>query len=135
MTGQKFAIATLVGAVALFVGGFLIYGLALNSYMTANMTVTMKDPPDWLTLGLGQIAGGALLTLVIGKWAKASGAGAGLAIGAQLGLLMCLAFDLTMYATSSMMNNMTVMAVDVLAATVLWAIGGAAVGAMLGQRS
>ena len=136
MNGQKFAIATLAGTVTYFIGGFLIYGLALSSYMTENMmSGMMKDPPEWIHLILGQIAWGALLALVIGRWAKAGGAAAGFRIGLQFGLLMILGFDLTMLATSNVMNNFTVMAVDVVAGTVLTAVAGAAVGATLGRSS
>jgi len=135
MTGQKFAIATLAGTVTYFIGGFLIYGLALNSFMTENMMAgMMKDPPDWVHLILGQIAWGAMMALVIGKWAKTGGAGAGLKIGAQLGVLMVLGFDLTMFATSNAMHDFTTVVVDVIAATALNAVAGAAVGAALGRR-
>jgi len=48
---------------------------------------------------------------------------------------MILGFDLTMLATSNVMNNFTVMAVDVVAGTVLTAVAGAAVGATLGRSS
>ena len=135
MNGQKFALGTAVGAVTYFVAGFLIYGLALNTYMASNMmSGMMKDPPDWVHLVLGQIASGALMTVAIGVWAKTGGAAAGLRIGVQLGLLMILGFDLTMFATSHVMNNFTVVAVDVLAGTAMSAIAGAAVGAALGRR-
>jgi hypothetical protein len=135
MTGPKFAIATLAGAVVSLVGGFLIYGLALNSFMADNtMAGMMRDPPEWFHLTLGQVAYGALFTVVIGQWAKVGGAAAGLKIGTVLGLLMCLAFDLTMFATSHVMNNFRVLAVDVVGSTAIAALTGVAVGAALGRR-
>ena len=47
---------------------------------------------------------------------------------------MMLAFDLTMFATSNAMTGFDVVAVDVVAGTVLTAVTGAAVGAVLGRR-
>ena len=136
MTGQKFAMATLAGAVTSFIAGYLIYGLALNSFMTSHMMAgMMRDPPDFIHLALGQVASGALLALAIGQWAKTGGVSAGLTIGAQLGLLMFLSFDLMMFATSHAMTDFSAVIVDVAAGTVLMAITGAAVGAVLGRRS
>ena len=135
MNAQKFAVATLAGAVVSFIGGYLIYGLALANFMSAHMMAgMMKDPPDFLHLALGQIASGALLTLAIGGWAKTGGAAAGLKIGWQLGLLMILGFDLTMFATSHAMTDFSAVAVDVVAGTILMAAVGAAVGAAIGRR-
>jgi hypothetical protein len=48
---------------------------------------------------------------------------------------MCLSFDLMMYATSNMMRGRAVVLVDVVAFTVVAALSGAAVGAVLGRRS
>jgi hypothetical protein len=136
MNEQKFLIATLAGTVTSVVVGFLVYGLALNNFMTANMMAgLMKDPPEWAYLVLGQFAGSALLAMVIGRWAATGGAQVGFKIGAQVGLLMALAFDLTMLATSNMMAGFRVVAVDVVASTVITAITGAAVGAALGRRT
>jgi len=135
MNAQKFALATLAGAVASFLGGFLVYGLALNSFMTARaMAGTMKDSPDLIHLALGQIAWAALLALVIGKWARTGGVAAGAGIGAQVGVLMILGFDLTMFATSNVMTDFSVVIVDVIAGTALMALTGAAVGWVLGRR-
>jgi len=135
MNAQKFARATLAGAVASFFGGFLIYGLALARFMTDHMMPgMMKDPPDWTHLILAQFVAGALLTLVIGKWAKVSGIAAGAAIGAQLGALVCLNFDLMMFATSNVMTDFSAVIVDVIAGTALMALTGAAVGWVLGRR-
>jgi len=136
MNGQKLAVGTVVGGITCFVAGFLIYGLALNSFMTANMMPgLMKDPPDWAHLIIGNLAGGALLTVVIGYWAKAGGVAAGFKIGAQLGLLMMLSFDFMLFATSNAMTSFHAMLVDVAAGTILNGAAGAAVGAVLGRRS
>jgi uncharacterized membrane protein len=135
MNGQKFAVATLAGTVSFFVLGFLIYGLALSSFMSAHMMpATMRDSPDWVHLVLGNAASGMLLTVAIGVWAKTGGMSAGLRIGAQLGFLMAASFDLTMFATSRIMTDFVAIPVDVLASTVMTAVAGAVVGMTIGQR-
>jgi len=135
MNGQKLAVGTIVGGITCFVAGFLIYGLAFNSFMMANMAPgMMKEEPVWLHLIIGNIASGALLTVVIGYWAKTGGVAAGFKIGAQLGLLMMLSIDFTHFATSNMMTSFHAMLVDVAAGTILNGAVGAAVGAVLGRR-
>jgi hypothetical protein len=136
MNGQKFAVAALVGGVTCFILGYVIYGVLLAGYMSANMMPgLMKDPPDFIHLGLGNLASGALLATVIGGWAKTGGVGPGLKIGAILGVLVAASFDLTMFGTSNVMTNPDVMLVDICASTVLTALAGAAVGAALGRRA
>jgi hypothetical protein len=136
MNGQKLAVGIIVGGITCFIAGFLLYGLALNSFMTANMAPgMMKDPPDWLHLIIGNLATGALLTVVIGYWAKTGGVPAGFKIGAQLGLLTMLSVGFTQFATSNLMTSFHAMLVSVAADTILYGAVGAAVGAVLGRRS
>jgi uncharacterized membrane protein YbaN (DUF454 family) len=135
MNGQKLAVGTIVGGITCFIAGFLLYGLALNSFMMANAAPgMMKEEPVWLHLIIGNLASGALLTVVIGYWAKTGGVASGFKIGAQLGLLMMLSFDFMMFATSNVMTSFHAMLVDVAAGTILNGAVGAAVGAVLGPR-
>ena len=136
MSTNRFLMATAAGGVTVFILGGLIYGLATQSFFEANQgtaTGVLKATPDFLHLGLGQLVFGALLTVVIGKWAGVSGAGPGLKVGAALGLLMGFAVDLTMFGVTNT-ANITATLVD----PFLWAIqmgaGGAVVGAVLGGR-
>jgi len=136
MSTNRFVMATLAGGVTIFVMGFLIYGLATASFFEANQgtaTGVLKETPDFLYLGLGQLVFGTLLTVVIGKWAGASGAGSGLQIGATLGLLMGFAIDLTMHGVTNT-ANLTATLVDPFLVAVQMGCGGAAVGAVLGRR-
>lgn len=131
---SRFAVATIVGAVVLMVLGFVFYGLLLMDFFAANTgtaTGVVKDPPDWLWLSLGQIAGAALLTLVIG-WAGAKSPAAGLKVGAIFGFLMSLGIGLTMLGTT---NTTTLVAaiVDPFVAAAMFGITGAVVAKLLAR--
>jgi len=131
---SKSMTATLVGAVVLFLLGFLIYGLALAGFYEANVgtaTGVVKDPPEWLWLILSTIAYAGLLTVTLG-WAGSKDAMSGFKTAAIVGLLMSLSFDFGIY---SMMNtqNLTVTLVDPIVGTLHAGLGGAVIGMMLGR--
>ncbi len=131
---SKSVLAALAGALTLFLLGYVLYGLLLMDFYTANTgaaTGVMKDPPDWLWLLLGQLAGGALLVLVLG-WAGSTSLASGLKAGALFGLLMALFIDFTMYGTTHI-NNLTVTILDPIVAAIHMGVAGAVVGAMLGR--
>jgi hypothetical protein len=136
MDGRKFAIATLAGGVTLFVVGYLVYGLALASFLEQHMLAGIqRSPPRYIVLFIGQLATAALLATVIGYWARVAGAAEGAKAGALLGFLVALSVDLTVNATSLVYHSLRAVAVDVFAFTIVMAIGGAVVGAALGRRS
>lgn len=129
---SRFVIAALAGAVVLFLVGFLLYGLALMGfYESGTMAGVMKETPNFLWLGLGQVAGGFLLATVLG-WAGAKTSAAGLKKGAIFGLLVALTLDLSIYGTSNI-NNLTVTLVDPIFSAIHVGIAGSVVGMMLGR--
>ena len=133
MSTKRFVAATVAGGVVVFVLGGLIWGLATVSFFEANQgsaVGVMRETPDYVHLFLGQLVFGALLTVIIGKWAGVSGAGAGLRIGAITGLLFGFAMDLTMFGVTNI-QNITATLVDPFLTMVQLAIGGAVVGAVL----
>lgn len=135
MDAKKFALGTVAGGVAYFLLGWLIYGVALAKFFDDNSgsaTGVMKETPDFLWLIIGNLAWGALLTWIFLRWAGIKTFGAGAQAGLVLGLLMTLAFDSMMYATSNVMN-MTGMLTDVVVGTVMSAVAGGVVGAVLGM--
>jgi hypothetical protein len=66
----------------------------------------------------------ALLLSLILKWSGARGFLDGLKTGAIFGFLMALSMDLSFYSMSTMFNNVTAIAVDVVVNTVAMAIIG-----------
>lgn len=132
MDSKKFLTATIAGAVTMFILGFLIYGVLLNSFMRANGAAVMKAEPDFLYLILAQLAWGAFLALVLGQWAGVSTLVGGLRAGAMLGALLGLAIDFELFATMNTMNLHATL-VDIVVQAVRFSITGGVVGYILGM--
>jgi len=128
MTAQRLALGTIVGAVVFSVLGYVLYGVLFASFFAANMgsaTGVEREPFDFVSLVLGQMAWAAILTLILG-WASASSLGKAMTVGALTGLLFFLGFDLTLYASTNM-QNLTATLVDPLVGAVLFAVAAAAI--------
>jgi hypothetical protein len=134
MNSQKFVVGGVVGGIAYFLLGWVIYGMLLKNFMASNTAPgLMRADSDliWWALAVGNLALGFLLAYVIGKGSASAGSGAG--TGFVLGLLVTLGFDLIMYATSTTATSLKVIAADVAASTVMSSIVGAIVGAVMGM--
>ena len=99
-----------------------------------HVIVSRTEAPRWIVLFIANLAKGALLTTVIGYWARAGGAEEGARIGALLGFLAILGFDLTLAATSNVFASLRAATVDMFGFTLTFAIGGGVVGAVLGRQ-
>ena len=123
---------TVVGAVVGLVAGYLIFGMALSTYMAETASATKE--PDMLWLIFGHLAYAGMLTYIFVQWAGIKTAVTGAKAGALLALLGSLAFNWIWHATSEMFPGGCVATlVDAAGAAVVWAIGGAAIGWMLGR--
>jgi hypothetical protein len=133
MSTKRFTLATIAGGIVLFLAGGLIYGVLTVDFFEANQgsaVGVMRDAPDYLHLFLGQLVFGALLTVIIGKWAGQTGAVAGLRLGAVAGLLFGFGIDLTLFGVMNI-ANITATLVDPFFFALQMALGGAAVGLVL----
>lgn len=135
MDGNRILVATIVGTVVAFLLGYLLWGMVLVGFFEANMgtaTGVMKETPSLIPIALGQIAAALLLTLVIQKWGNSASVAGGAKVGAIVGLLVTLSYDLTMYGSSNLMN-LTATLVDPVVGAVHMAVVGAAIGMVLGR--
>ena len=135
MTTQRFALGTVVGGLVLFFLGYLIFGVVFADFFAANAgtaTGVPKEPFDFVSLGIAQLAWGAALTLILG-WANVSSVGQAARTAAIAGLLLFFGFDLTMFATT---NTSTLLAtvVDPILAAVLFAVAGSAIAAVTRRK-
>ena len=131
---NKFLVGGLIGGVAAFILGYLIYGMALNSMMSAETMAGVNKPMEefnWAFLILGNLAFGFLYAYVLTK-ANAGGFSGGAMVGAVLGFLMSLAIDSIWYATSNVMT-MKGICIDIVASIVMGALIGGIIGAFLGK--
>ncbi|MFI5185889.1 MAG: hypothetical protein ACHQF0_04145 [Chitinophagales bacterium] len=129
---SKFIVGGIVGGIAYFILGWVIYGMLLKDFFTSN-GATMKPNSDmvWWALIVGNLAMGFLLAYVIGKGSASAGSGA--ATGFVLGLLITVGYDLIMYATAANAGTLKGIAADIAVSAVLSAIVGAIVGAVMGM--
>ncbi|MEX1257419.1 MAG: hypothetical protein WEG36_07365 [Gemmatimonadota bacterium] len=135
MKGNRILVATLAGAIVAFVLGYLIWGLALAGFFESNAGAAlnlMKEPFNLGAIALGQLAGALLLALVIQRWGEGGSAGGGAKVGAIVGFLMALSYDLTMFGSSNLMN-LTATLVDPLISGVHFAVVGGVTAVALGR--
>jgi hypothetical protein len=135
MNTNKFLIGGIIGGIAYFLLGWLIYGMLLMDFMSSNtMAGVYKTEADmvWWALIVGNIFSGLVLSYVLNKSGVSTASG-GASVGAMLGLLITLAFDLTMYGTSNIFTSMTGLCADVAASIVISAIVGGIIGWYLGM--
>lgn len=136
MANKQSIMATLAGGVAVFVMGFLLYGLALADFFANNAgtaTGVMKEAPLMWSLILGQVILAAFLVMIMG-WRGDSSAGAGLKTGALVGLILGFALDFTFYGVANA-SNLTATLVDPVVFMIQLGVGGAVIGAVLGMGS
>ena len=138
MTAKNRVLATLVGFVVLFLLGYLFYGMLLMDFYETNSgtaTGVMRDEADliWWALILGNLLQAYFLVYIFGNWANITTFGGGAKAGFILGLIMGFAMNLTMYATSNMMN-LTAALVDPFVAAIMMSITGGVIGVMLGRK-
>jgi len=138
---SKTLVAALLGGLTAFLAGWLLYGVLLKGTMEGMMgtaTGVMKTDEEImsmnsiLTILLGNLVFGYLLTHIFSKWANVTSAAAGASAGALLMGLYALGYDLIMYGTSNMMQLQGVF-VDAIIAAVLGALSGAVIGWWLGR--
>ena len=137
MDSKKLLIGTLVGGIALFLLGYLFYGLLLmnffsqHSHAPAGADKAMSDI-IWWALILGNFVTGALLTYVILKAGNVAPIGKAAGIAGTVGFLTALGTDLVRYATANSFDHTALLA-DVVVFTIMTAITGGIIGAVLGM--
>jgi len=132
----KVLLAGLAATVFFFFGGWLIYGMLLMDYATANTTVyeglmKSEDEMNFPALIVANAAWGFLLALICDK-TNSNSLMAGAMTGAWVGFLIMLSFDASFYAFYNLFTP-TYLAVDLVVGTLFMAAGGAVVGLVLGS--
>lgn len=123
---MKILRGTVFGGIAYFLLGWLVWGILMMDFYTANMNQCTARPGGemiWWAIIVSNFTFALLLSLIL-KWSGARGFIDGLKTGAIFGFLMGLSLDLSFYSMSTMFNNVTAIAVDVVVNTVATAIIG-----------
>ena len=132
---KRLIIGTVVGGIALFILGYVIWNMLFTDFFAANAgsaTGVVKDPQVIWALAIGSLCYAALLTLAIGTRAASATIVEGLKIGAIVGGLMWFAVDLTLYAVWNV-SNLTAAIADSLLELIRAGISGAVIAAVLAR--
>lgn len=135
MTAQRFAVATVTGAVMVLLLGLItgtLFGGLFAGFAVTAPDLVMKSSPNVWTIVLGAVAMGALLTVLLGCWTGHSGAMKALGTSAVFGLLLHLFLGLSLFGMTTMLS-LTGTLVKVVIDTVQVALTGMAVGYVLGR--
>ena len=132
----KVILASLAGAVTLFILGYLIWGILIGSYFRANeihYEGLSKTPPNLVTLFLSNIVFSFLIAFIFYKWASVRTFAAGLIGATIIGFLIHAGIKLSLVGYMNLYKEVTPVIVDVLAETARTAIAGGVIGAVLGR--
>ena len=132
----RLLVATLVGGIVMLILGYLVFGIALDSYMQANTMQypgLLKKPPSFLLLGIAHLAFGGLLALVAEYWARIRTFSGGAKVGALITFPLAVWTDFMTEAFMEIYIGAVPIVVDVVLATILGAITGGIIGLVLGK--
>ena len=136
----RILVAGIAGAVAMFLLGWLIYGVLLQGYFDSTMTATarsvMNTQPNFAPLVVAEIVFGLLFAFIFDYWASISTLVGGMIGGAILMFGLSLGWDMQMMAFFKDMHTgspYVPMIVDLIAATILGAISGGVIGQVIGM--
>jgi len=133
---MKILKGTLLGGIAYFFLGWMIYGILLNNFYLNNLNQCVARPDGamiWWAMIVSSFILALFLTLVL-NWSGAKGFVDGLKTGALFGLLMGAVIDLSSYSMSTMFSNLTAVVVDVVAWVVVLALTGLVVVFLWGKE-
>jgi hypothetical protein len=134
MNPNKILLGGLAGAVTLFILKWIVYGVLLIDWITANLNPCIMRPMQdyiiWAMI-LATFAFGFLLSIIF-NWSNTTGMAKGAKVAGIIGLLYSISVDLSLYGTSTRFSNLTAVFVSVIANAVMWVIAGAVVGWVMG---
>jgi hypothetical protein len=137
MNAQKRILATVVGTVVAFFGGWIIWGIIADPLFEGHMDTSLSRGEDgmiWWALIAGNLFYTYLLAYVYEHWnGGVKGFMPGLKIGVMIGLILALAIDLTMYSMSTMISDLTAIIIDTVCNGVWMGLVGGSVGFMYGR--
>ncbi|HJW29795.1 MAG TPA: hypothetical protein VJ508_11215 [Saprospiraceae bacterium] len=132
---SKMLVGGIIGGIAFFLLGYLLYGLAFKEAMAA--CTSCQRPMEEINfplLGIGNIVMGWFIAYIYSKWTSISTFTGGATAGAVLGLILSVGMNCIMYATSTMYTAMTCLIYHLLITVVSWAIVGGLIGWWMGRK-
>jgi hypothetical protein len=127
---------TVAGGILYFLLGWLVYGIFMMNYMTANMNQCAARPMEqmiWWAMIAANLLSALLLTLIL-KWSGAKGVVDGLKTGALFGFLLGASMDLGFWSMTTMFNHFTALVIDVAVFTLMMAVVGIGIVLLWGKE-
>ncbi len=135
MNTKNMAIGSVVGAVALYVLGYITWDVIFADFFSANAgsaTGVWRDTQMMWAVAAGSLSYAVLITLAIGGRTGSATIMDGLKIGAIVGFLLWFSADFIIYGYANIWN-LTATIVDTLLEAVRAAISGAIIAAVMGK--
>jgi len=135
MNTKQFVVGALVGTVALYILGYIIWDVLVADFFSANMGsasgVERETQLIWASV-VGTAGYAVLLTLAIGTRAGSATVADGLKVGAIVGFLVWFTVDFILLGAWNV-SSVTLSIVDPVLEGIRASIGGAAIAAVLGK--
>jgi len=135
MDMKRLAIGTIVGAVMMYVTGYVIFEVAFGSFYAANIGSAadgMRTPSiEWI-IALSNLPYALLLTLAFESKGGQLTISSGFVTAFVIGLLVWASADLYIYAATNVWNK-TIVFIDPWLSAVNSGIGGAVIAAVLAR--
>ncbi|MGB5189027.1 hypothetical protein [Robiginitalea sp.] len=101
-------LATAAAAVVMFLLGYLLWGMALASFLEAHTLTDVMKPDEEMNMGfifLGNLFGAFAMATLYGKWARGyHGIAEGFTFGALIGVIIGLGMGFVWLGTSNFMD-------------------------------
>ncbi len=125
MFSKSNVLATLAGAVTLFLLGFLIWGVAMDDLFEQYVIGdSVKEHPDFIFILLGNLFSAFAMCTLYGKWARgAHSAKQGAEFGIWFGIFVGFGIWFVQYATTTIMS-LTGYLIDAIVEIVYYALTG-----------
>ncbi len=123
---MKIIRGTVFGGIAYFLIGWLVWGILLMDFYAANYSQVLNRPETdmvWWAMIVSNLATALLLTLIL-KWSGAKVIMDGLKIGTIVGFLFSLSVDFSFYSMTTMFNDLSGIAVDLVVNSAVMAVIG-----------
>jgi len=123
---MKILRGTLFGGIAYFLLGWLIYGIMLMDFFSANMDQSGNRPEGtmiWWAMILSNLLTALLLTLIL-DWSRTITAGGGFSKGAIFGLLISSGIAFSFWSMTTMYNTFGLIFIDILVSTIIFGFVG-----------
>lgn len=136
MKTTKILLGGLAGGIALFLIGWVTYGVLLADFTATNFNQNAMRPMEemsWLAMILSNFAFAFFLSFIVG-WSNSEGWKFGAKVGFVIGLLYSLTVDLGMYAMADWYLSVGAVIVDIIVYTVVVTVVGIVVALAMGNK-